>query len=157
MSPLYHVNISSQTSLPMSVCGPPRGPVPGPWRPLWGLCMGTGLQGAGRLVWVINDSDRPDLTHSINLVPYTPPAHLPHWHLAASTLPHPASPRHQNRTGAMLSGAQRQHFGLAGSLKLLFVHLMTARFYSKGLTVVSLDWNCQCLIYFCLIFSHNAF
>ncbi|XP_059206285.1 schlafen-like protein 1 [Centropristis striata] len=29
--------------------------------------MGAGLQGAGRPVWVINDSDRPDLTHSITL------------------------------------------------------------------------------------------
>lgn len=29
--------------------------------------MGTGLQGAGRPVGVINDSDRPDLTHSITL------------------------------------------------------------------------------------------
>lgn len=109
----------------------------------WGLCMGAGLQGAGRPVWVINDSDRPDLTHSITL-------RLTHHQLIHHTdtwqphpPPHPASPRHQPRTGAMPYGAPRQHFGLAVShisaLKLLLVSSYSwhrGRCYSKGLIIL---------------------
>ncbi len=136
------------------------GPVQGPWRMLWGLCMGAGLQGAGWLVRVINDSDRPDLTHSINLVPYTPPAHLPHWHLAPSTLSHPASPRHQNRTGAMLSEAPGQHFSLAVSELAAWNFssfiLMTGRFYSEGSTCLfGLKLSMFSLFWFDIQSYHN--
>lgn len=65
--------------------------------------MGARLQGAGRPVCVINDSDRPDLTHSITLS-------LTHHKLIYHTdtwQPHPASPRHQPRTGATPSAGHQ--------------------------------------------------
>lgn len=136
MSPLYHVNISSQTSMPMCVCACVRllwGQEYGSWRLLRGLCMEAGFQDAGRPVAIINDSDRLDLTHSITLC-------LTHHQLiyhADTWQPHPrltCSPT-QDKKDAFWGLAQ--HFGTARQPSLS-LHLLFG--YNHNVTVEVPAW-----------------
>ncbi|KAJ4928126.1 hypothetical protein JOQ06_015923, partial [Pogonophryne albipinna] len=103
------------------------GPVRGPLRRLRGLCIGSELLGARGPVWVINDSDRPDLTHSITLCltqtssssnTLTPGASPP----PPNPLSHPSPPARTRARGP------RQHFGFA---RLLFTATSRSAQYER--------------------------
>lgn len=117
MSPLYHVNISSQTSLPMRVCvcvcligGQRRGPGGCSEGYVWeqGSKVLAGLSGL-----LMTAIDRTSHTPSPRALHTTSPSTTLTPGSLTPTSPCLTSPSTQNRSNAFLG--PRQHFGLAVS------------------------------------------